>query len=278
MAILEENDILFAHKALSLYPGLTDASRRVGAAIIDHFNKRTGQCDPSIQRLATMLGIGQASVSRATEKLHNLGLIEKLSHGGKSHRSRYVPNWERFHAVVADWDARMKTGEKPASPCRHTGTPADTPAPNLSGLRSSTYQDCEVELIRIDKQTLRINPSKEPIETERVETPHSKAPAQSVPKARQGLGRGSKPIAQRPMLLPISGGKNVSHIEAARAAAERRWDAAAKDLGVAAYGEIIDWMDPLRQEAATQAELRRKGGGIAYIIDAMQGQRMRGNA
>ncbi len=63
MAILQENDILFAHKALNIMSGLTEATRRVAGAIIDHFNKQTGQCDPSIERLATLLVlIGQQSV------------------------------------------------------------------------------------------------------------------------------------------------------------------------------------------------------------------------
>lgn len=88
MAILEENDILFAHKALNVMAGLTEATRRVAGAIIDHFNKRTGQCDPSIERLATLLGIDRATVIRATDKLHELGFIEKTSHGGKAHRGR----------------------------------------------------------------------------------------------------------------------------------------------------------------------------------------------
>lgn len=91
MALLGGNDILFAHKALTLMSGLTDATKRVAGAIIDHFNKKTGQCDPGIDRLSTMLGINRATVIRATETLDELGLIQKASHGGKSHRASYRP-------------------------------------------------------------------------------------------------------------------------------------------------------------------------------------------
>lgn len=120
MALLEQNDILFALKALNLVPGLTSDTRRVAGAIIDHFNKKTGQCDPSIERIAKLLGINRATVLRATEKLCDpeIGLFEKISHGGKSNRTKYLPCWEVFHGIVADWDARMKTGEAPEKVAR----------------------------------------------------------------------------------------------------------------------------------------------------------------
>jgi len=47
MPLLQQNDVLFAYKALAIIPDLSAASRRVAGAIIDRFNKKTGQCDPS---------------------------------------------------------------------------------------------------------------------------------------------------------------------------------------------------------------------------------------
>ena len=104
MAILNQNDVLFAHKALNIMPGLSEATRRVAAAIIDHFNKRDGRCYPSIERLAKLLGIDRATVIRATDKLHGLNFIRKVSHGGKSHCASYSPNWDAFRAQVEEWD------------------------------------------------------------------------------------------------------------------------------------------------------------------------------
>ncbi|MEW9617174.1 helix-turn-helix domain-containing protein [Shinella sp. S4-D37] len=149
MAILEENDILFAHKALNVMAGLTEATKRVAAAIIDHFNKRTGQCDPSIERLATLLGIDRATVIRATEKLHELGYVEKMSHGGKAHRASYLPNWDGFRAIVEDWDARMKTGDGPDKGVTRDVTGDLPPPAKVARLR---HKPIEV--------TNRINPSK----------------------------------------------------------------------------------------------------------------------
>lgn len=275
MAILEENDILFAHKALNVMAGLTEATKRVAGAIIDHFNKRTGQCDPSIERLATLLGIDRATVIRATEKLHELGFIEKISHGGKAHRAAYLPNWERFRSIVEDWDARMKTGDAPDTPCRSTGTPADTPAPNVASVRRSRSQGCDVKGRTAATQTLRSNPSKKPIEGERVEKPPEKPQTYSPQKAQHGLWKGNEPGAQRSMLFPISGGKSPSHADAARAAAERRWYAQVHALGLKAEADVLEWMTWDRQEATTQAEMQRKGGGLAFIVAGMQNERMR---
>lgn len=274
MAILEENDILFAHKALNVMAGLSDATKRVAGAIIDHFNKRTGQCDPSIERLARLLGMDEKTVRRATAILDEKQIVGKTSHGGKAHRASYLPNWELFRAVVADWDARMKTGDAPNTPCRHAGTPADTPAPNRAKLSVSTGQDCPVKPGEIALQTLRSNPSNKPVEGERGETKAQMPHQRSVPKGQNGLWRGSKPEAQRSMLLPISGGRSPSHEDAARAAAERRWYAELHALGEKAEADVLDWMTWDRQEAATQAEMQRRGGGIAFIVAATQRERM----
>ncbi|MDX0622454.1 hypothetical protein GOD54_21370 [Sinorhizobium medicae] len=266
MAILEENDVLFAHKALNIMAGLTEAAKRVAAAIIDHFNKRTGQCDPGIDRLATMLGIDRATVIRATEKLHELDLIEKDSHGGKSHRAAYRPNWDRFRAVVEDWDARMKTGAGP-----------EKSSAKVASVRRSRSQDCDVKRRSAATQTLRSNQSNKPIVPEQVET-HAIAPPPQVPqRAQHRLERGRERLAQRPLLLPISGGRSVSHVDAARAAAERRWYAQLHRLGEKAEADVLDWITWERQEAATQAEMARKGGGLAFIIASMQDTASRKN-
>mgnify|MGYP002622661614 CR=1 FL=1 len=56
MPRLAKTDVMFAHMALHLAAGLSPSARRVGAAIIEHYNKKTGQCDPSIERLARIYG------------------------------------------------------------------------------------------------------------------------------------------------------------------------------------------------------------------------------
>jgi len=112
-AKLEPLDIVFAQKTLLLSPGMSSAARTIGGAILDHFNKRTGQCDPGIDRLAKLTGLSRRAVTRAIDELgsETVGLFHKVRHGGKSHRNAYTPNFDVFRSFVAAWDERMKTGE-----------------------------------------------------------------------------------------------------------------------------------------------------------------------
>jgi predicted transcriptional regulator len=268
MALLQQNDILFAQKALLLMPGLADASKRVAGAIIDHFNKQNGQCEPSIERLVTMLELSRASVLRATKELCELGLVEKDSHGGKHNQARYRPQWHRFRQFVADWDARMKTG---AAPGESRSAPEE-PRAKVAQMRPTKSHLCDVGGIKNETQTLRNNQSKKPIRQEQVETQTQNEPPAPVQKCSQGLSKIGKQPMQRHLLLPMQGGKQVSHSEAARNAAQRRWEREVKCLGEHVYSAVAEWITLDRQHAATDAELQRKGGGWEFIASSMHNE------
>ena len=55
-------ETLLALKAMNVAPDLRANDRRVGAALIEHFNRRTGQCDPSLERLACLLEISTHTI------------------------------------------------------------------------------------------------------------------------------------------------------------------------------------------------------------------------
>lgn len=207
MSRLAKTDVMFAHMALHLAAGLSPSARRVGAAIIEHYNKKTGQCDPSIERLARMLGIDRATVMRATGELCEVdGLFERITHGGRSHRTAYLPRWDRLNAIVDDWDLRMKDGSSPRM---------------VAELRRSRSQDCDVEGRKNATQTDRRNRQKEPmVQVEGVEhggeIPHRPASQ----GCRNGLRKKSEPQPQRFLVHAITGGKVPSRQEATEAA---RW-------------------------------------------------------
>lgn len=69
MAFIRQNDLHFAYMALTLVAGLSGNDRRVAGAILDHFNKKTGQCDPSGAGLAALLDINRKTVIDATARL-----------------------------------------------------------------------------------------------------------------------------------------------------------------------------------------------------------------
>ena len=221
-----------AQFALNVMDGLSKSARRVAGAIIGHFNHKTGQCDPSVDRLAKMLDVDRATVIRATSELDAAGLIAKESHGGKSHRSSYSPNWELFTRFVDAWNAAMETGEK---------------LPKVAEVQRSESQDCNVEGRKIATQTFRNNHSKEP----------SGASGNLEPDTNAYRSW------QRRERFPRRSGRPPS--EASREAAARRLDG---DLlsDPEQYTAIIDRIDDGLMERALVAEQRRRHAGLDVIL------------
>ena len=81
-------DILIAFKSISLAPDLSVTEKRVASALIDHFNRQTTQCDPSLDTLATLLGIHRRTVIRSVNRLVLFKYFRRIRHGGKFHRPR----------------------------------------------------------------------------------------------------------------------------------------------------------------------------------------------
>ncbi|MEP1931961.1 MAG: helix-turn-helix domain-containing protein [Roseibium sp.] len=259
MPLLQQNDVLFAHKALNVVPGLSAASRRVAGAIIDHFNKKTGQCDPSIGRIMKLLKISRAAVIRATNELDVLGLIEKKSHGGKSHRTAYLPNWSKFRTFVEDWDNGMKSGEGPTGKLE-----------TVSDLRPSQSQSCDMKGLKNETQTLRKNSLKKPVGTDRDETLTAQIDELNKSIDTMELLKRTDPQGQRSFLLPIQGGHTQSRSEVALNKAQQRWEDDLMQLSREKTEAIVEWLNIERMEQATEAEMAESGGGLDLIIRKMK--------
>ena len=95
-----------AQLALHFHQKLSPSARRVGAALIEHFNRRSGQCNPTVARLAELLETDQKTIKRATAELDRYGLISKVRVSG-SRRTNYQPNWSALATVYSDWRARF---------------------------------------------------------------------------------------------------------------------------------------------------------------------------
>jgi predicted transcriptional regulator len=100
-------DTLLAAKVINVMPGLRPSDRKVALALIEHFNRKTGRCDPGIERIASLLDCCTRTVIRATNRLEKLGLFEKDRHGGFSNRNRYRPNWGRLAEHEAAWKNKL---------------------------------------------------------------------------------------------------------------------------------------------------------------------------
>ncbi len=263
MSLVKENDILFAYKALSIVGGLSANARRVAGAIIDHFNRRTGQCDPSVDRLATLLGVNRATVLRATAELcgtDNDGgpFFLRKSHGGKFHRASYSPNWSKFRSIVKAWEAKMEGRQSPRDDVS-----------NVAEVRPCTSQKCDLNGRKTATQTNRRNQSKKP--TVQVDGSADVPPDVPPEDKSQGLWRGRKPQEQRHFLLPFAGGKQPSHSQAAKAGAERRWYNELQQMDARLSVHIVDALGdrPDVYAGATEAEMRKRGDGLPYVLTAL---------
>ncbi|MGR9233417.1 helix-turn-helix domain-containing protein [Rhizobium leguminosarum] len=262
------NNVFFAYKALSVAPDLSASERRVAGAIIDHFNRKTGQCDPSIERLSSLLEVDEKSVRRATSRLCERGLFKKASHGGKSHRASYLPCWAEFRQIVGNWELSMRSR-------RCAGNNGD----NRAEMSGSTGQECPVEPDKNALQTLGINLSNEPFFTtdgaggNAAPSPPEgtdEKSAASQPKRGQRNGSGNGPGLHVDRLTQFRQPRHqVSHSQAADAAAERRWYADLHALGPELEADAIERLTPETLNAVTAAERRQPGAGIRVIQEAL---------
>ena len=248
-------DILIAFKSIGLAPDLSVTDKRVAIALLDHFNRQTTQCDPSLDTLATLLGIHRRTVIRSVNRLVLFKYFRRIRHGGKFHRNFYQPLWPRFRELEAEWQSRRL---KHSQRFREGNlSPWQGPPEHPAGGNDVT----QTSLINLSKGTLpsgsvRNGPQKK-----------------NVSNDPQGLTRkeqySSIPHPNRPMFHV----KETPSRDAANAAAERRWNIALQNRYVSApkaYGEIIGAIDPAMQAAATEAELKRHGAGLAYILDQLK--------
>jgi len=226
-------DILFALKAINLAAGLKNNDRAIAATLLDHFNRETRQCDPGLERIADLVSVSTRTVMRAMPRIEAAGLFRKIRHGGHLNRNSYEPNWQRFHEIEAAWKARKEENSRRG---------------RLTDVSPATRQPCHLGGDNPVTQTCRSNLSKE-----------------TCQKRLSNKEKGE--FIERRFSLNSSDAL-VARTEPARVSAERRWttdlhrEFASLPL---TYGEIIEAIDPAMQEAATDAEMRLRGGGLAYI-------------
>lgn len=233
---VEPIETLLALKVISLVEGLTANDRRVGAALIEHFRRRDGRCDPGLNRLADLLGISVRTVIRCMNRLVAAGFVRKVRHGGLGHRNSYQPNWAYLSDLEASWREKIKR--------KHPSSPTD--------VSSCNGQSCHLNGDTGVTQTYGVNLPE-------------KTCVGSLPSGVMSKGSGG----EAPKVI---GSGSRSHA-AARVEAERRWS---NDLHrefsslVVTYGEIIGAIDEDIRAAATNAELHKRGAGIENIRQTLR--------
>ena len=228
-------DTLIAIKAINLTPGLCESDRRVGVTLIEHYNRKTGRCDPGQARLAELLGYCLRTIIRATQRLERAGLFRKVRHGGYSSRNSYAPNWERLDAINEEWKAKLHRRKSSARTEESLG----------SGQGSHMRDDSAVT------QTCRDNRS-----------------YKTYAKRLSDEGMKQHPDNEQRFVGSVRRQADIAHTEA-----ERRWTNDLHDKFASfpiTYGEIIHAIGPDLQAAATEAEFRRRGDGLRQILQHLR--------
>ncbi|MGO7263759.1 hypothetical protein [Rhizobium leguminosarum] len=249
---LRPNDILFAYKAIGLTP-VSSAAHRVGNALIDHFNRKTGQCDPGTERLAALLGIDTKTVKTATAQLCDAGLFTKISHGGGGHRASYAPQWQTYTQIVRDWDAKMRGKSECYNGAKkpHSDDENGVKTPLSTGRKRPFEGGENAPQTNIRNQSYKpIRPSQPSYSTaDNVVSMRSERPS-------HGLWKGNK-------------GQSPSHSLVAREQATKRWNDEMMRRCGSAYWQFVEWITPEISDLATRAEMHRRGDGASMIVDRM---------
>jgi DnaA N-terminal domain/Helix-turn-helix domain len=101
-------DITLALKAIALSDSLSASEKRIAAAVIDHFNRGNGRCDPSYETIAAILSINVRTVGRGVTKLVKINFFKMITHGGINNCNSYQPNWVVFRALEAHWKRQRR--------------------------------------------------------------------------------------------------------------------------------------------------------------------------
>jgi len=252
---LQAPNTLMAHKAISLASELSNSEKRVAAAIIDHFNRRTGQCDSSLDCIAELIGMSRRTVIRATDRLQKLGFIRRIRHGGHYHRNSYEPVWSRFLQVEADWKGRRSARR------------ARFGAPKLSPF---SRQSRHVGGDTTDPQTFPSNILKETSNEEALlQEPDARSPRNDKSgSATEATLRPDAPNRER-IYRPFG---STPSSTAARDAAERRWNGELMNRfrdQPSIFSRIVEAIDAKLINAATEAELSHRGSGLRHLMDEL---------
>ena len=248
---MRKGDLTIAFKAIGL-SDLPSAHKRVGVAIIEHYNRSTQRCDPSMDTLSILLQLSERSVIRAVNRLVGCGYFKRFKHGGNFHCNQYVPIWSKFREIDADWDqrrrlhrARFERTKVAHNSCQSSPLDDDSDVTQTCPTNNHSYETFSGGL-----------PKKE---TDRTCKSISEVAASTMELI-------AEPIQQPASRLHV---KQSKRSEAARNAAERRWCNVLTQrfsFHEQLFSRILSAIDPALSFAATDAELAIVGGGIKHIL------------
>jgi hypothetical protein len=253
MSMTQTINTLRAHKAINLATELSNAQKQVLGTLVDHYNHRTGQCDPSLDCLAELIVMSRRTAIRAIAGVEKLGFVRKVRHGGKFHRNQYQIIWSRFAQVELDWN------HKRAARSKRFGTPKLSPCPSQRSHIAGDTAGTQTSSNNLSNVTL---PEKKLL---------AKAPPSHLIKESGSARKGG----HRDFIIDgphLNRSAAASSTTAARDSAERRWNIELQNRYVGEpnlYGQIIEAVDAQLVGATTDAELVRRGSGLSYLMNEL---------
>lgn len=168
---------------------LSAVESRIASAILSHYNRRTGRCDPGLEAIGRAANTSARTARRMVKRLAALGLFAVDQHRGYRHANAYRPLWSRLLGLA---------------PVHVTGAGN---AANLAPLAQSGQIDA-ANAATADPQTIESNP-------EPMVTGGNSGRGAWDPKRLAGQSVGREPY-QISLPLPIAGGRApADRIEAA---------------------------------------------------------------
>lgn len=264
-------DILLAFKHIGMSELLNGTEKQFAVFLVDSYNRKTGRCDPSEETAAHLLGRSTRTIIRAGNRLVEVKFFRKRKHAGNRHCNSYEPNWEAFRELERLYQLRRKDWARRFE--RTTLSPSEC-QPWHSQNDSQVSSTCQVGHIQSDNGVTQTY-SNNYIEGT---FPSNHISSTLPPDARNGhfprenkSGLGDEGSAHEPSSPNLRLERSNSAYAAAQAAAMRRWnnDLLFEFRSTPTFAVIVDAMDPPMQDVATAAEMKRRGGGMAYLIEEL---------
>ncbi len=248
---MRKGEITIAFKAIGL-SALPSGHKRVAVALLEHRNRLTRRCDPSMQTLAALLQLSERSIVRAVNQLVREGYFKRFKHGGNFHCNQYEPIWSKFRELEADWvrrrhlhRARFDRTKVAHDPCHLRQLADDSGVTQTCPNNSHSYET--------------LSEGHRPERADRTGQSSGEVAASTMELI-------AEPIQQAASRLHV---KQPKHSEIVRDAAERRWcNALTKrfSLHEQLFARILSAIDPALSSAATDTEIAVAGDGIKHIV------------
>ena len=245
----EPKDILLALKHIALSEQLNGAEKQFAAFLVDSFNRKTGRCDPSEETAAFLLGKSSRTIVRAGNRLAQLKLFVRRKHAGHNHCNSYQPNWPLFRECEDRYKLRRK---------EHA---------NRFNRQKLSPSECQPRHLQTDNTVIQTSPSNNIPSTYPIVAAATEFANVRRAASEEGGLRSKERDFNGGIVRPLLPGPPSSR-QAAEIAAERRWNKELLDHFIATpyFATIVEQLDAKLQGAATDAEMGRRGAGLACIL------------